>query len=148
VPQLLKALSAACNDTRAGAARALGVLRPQPDIVIPELCAMLGEKNSSVVAEAAQALGQFGTQAESAAPRLLARLTAALTDCDRQLIEVLAGTLLAITADPKRHVRDYFRQGDSELRQLALAALKEQRALSQGNLADGRQGDGHARRPE
>jgi hypothetical protein len=148
VPQLLKALSAACNVTRAGAARALGALRPQPDLVIPELCAMLGEKNRSVVAEAAQALGQFGTQAEPAAPRLLAALTGALTDCDQQLIELLAGTLLAITADPKRHVRDYFHRGDSELRQLALAALKEQRALSQGNLADRRQGDGHARRPE
>src|SRR5439155_1204041 len=31
VPQLLKALSAACNDTRAGAARALGALRQQPE---------------------------------------------------------------------------------------------------------------------
>src|SRR5262249_49515483 len=64
LPLLVKALSAACDDTRTGAAWALGALHHQPDIVIPELCVLLGEKNRTLVAEAAQALRQFGTQAE------------------------------------------------------------------------------------
>jgi hypothetical protein len=130
VPNLLKALSAACNETRAGAACALGALRQQPDLVIPELCALLREKNRSVVAEAARALGQFGAQAEPSAPRLLAALTTALIDCDHSLVDLLARTLLAITSDPKRYVREHFPERDSELRQLALAALKEQRRLT------------------
>jgi hypothetical protein len=108
----------------------LGALRQQPDLVIPELCALLREKNRSVVAEAARALGQFGAQAEPSAPRLLAALTTALIDCDHSLVDLLARTLLAITSDPKRYVREHFPERDSELRQLALAALKEQRRLT------------------
>lgn len=124
VPRLVKALSATCDETRAGAAYALGGLREQPDAVIPELCVLLGEQNRTVVIEAAQALRQFGTQAEQAAPRLLASFSTALIECDHPLVEVLASTLIAITADPKKYVREHFSEHDLELRRLAIAALK------------------------
>lgn len=126
IPHLIEALSAAFDDTRTGAACALGALRQQADIVVPELCVLLGEQNTTLVVEAAQALRQFGAQAEPSAPRLLTALTKALIECDHPLVEVLTGTLLAITPDPKRYVREHFPERDSELRQLALAALKEQ----------------------
>jgi hypothetical protein len=128
LPPLLKALHASSADTRAGAAHALGALRTQPGTVIPELCALLEDGSKIVLSAAALALRQFGTQAELAVRRLLAELTGALIECDHALIEILASTLLAITADPKQHLRDFFADQDPELRRLAIQAVKEQRS--------------------
>jgi len=55
-------------------------------------------------------------------------LARALIECDYSLVEVLAGSLEAVTADSQRYVREYFLEGDVELRRLALDALEEQRA--------------------
>jgi hypothetical protein len=62
-----------------------------------------------------------------AIPGLLAVLRTALIECEEALIGELAGTLLAITPDVKRHVREHFNERDPELRRLALDALKEQK---------------------
>ena len=137
VPLLVEALSAGCADTRAGAACALGALREQPELVIPELCVLVRDKNRTVVAEAARALSQFGAQAQPCAPRLVDAFRIALIECD-SLVEVLAGTLLAITPDPEQCVDEHLPDWDPELRQFALTALQEQHssASHKGVAAD------------
>jgi HEAT repeat protein len=127
LPFLTRALSAGHPDTRAGAADALGALGLDPQAVVPELCAALQDANRRVVAAAVGALRRFGPWAETAIPRLLATLRGALIECDEALIGDLAATLLAITPDIKRHVREHFSERDPELRRLALEALKEEK---------------------
>jgi HEAT repeat protein len=100
------------------------------------LCARLEDTNRVVVSEAAGALGRFGNQAELAAQPLLAALRTALIDCDHSAIDVLAGSLLAVSREPKRLVRAYFPEEDLELRRHALEALKEQRARSRPEVPD------------
>jgi HEAT repeat protein len=130
VPALIRALSSADDDTRAGAAFALGVLGEQVDAVIPELAMLLEDENRTVVYEAAQALWRFKSRAEASSPRLLAAFNNALIQADHQLIEMLAATLLVISPDATRLVREHFAQNDPELRQLAMGALEEQRGIS------------------
>lgn len=130
VPQLVKALMSGRDETRIGAAAALAPLCQLPEVVVPdsviaELGAMLEEKNRHLVTAGAQALCQFGTKAQSCVPRLLAEWRLALIDCDA-LMDVLAGTLLAISPDPQRQAREFFAD-DAELRRLALQTLAAQR---------------------
>jgi hypothetical protein len=130
LPQLVAVLSPPGDETRAGAARALGSLCLEPKTVVPELAALLAEENNMVVAEAALALRQFGRQAEPATKQLLPALTKPLIDCEYSLIDLLASTMVAIAPDPHRCVYDYFSESDSEVRRLALAAIEEQSCLA------------------
>jgi hypothetical protein len=126
LPQLVAALSARHEDTRGGAARALGVLCQDPEKVVPELVPLLHEPSDNVAIEAANALRRFGRPADSATPQVLSALAGALIDCRFALIGALASTLAAITVDPAERVREFFAEGDSELCQRTLAALEEQ----------------------
>ena len=125
VPDLVQALSSANDETRAGAAFALGVLGEQPDTVIPELGFLLKDEDSTVVCDAALALRRFSLRAESAFPQLLAAFSTALIKADYLVLEILAGTLLAVTPEAMRLVGEHFSADDPELRQLALEAMKE-----------------------
>ena len=137
VPHLITSLWAESDETRAGAARALGALREQPDLVVPALGKLLGETNHAVIFEAALALQQFATRAEPAAPQIMAALATALIKADHSLAELLAATLLVVTPQPKRYVREHFSESDPDLRQLALEILKEQQASLQRQQAPG-----------
>jgi hypothetical protein len=125
VPHLLDALHSSREITRAGAAQALGLLRPEDAAMVSELAALLSDPSRIVVEEAGAALAAFGRRAEPAVPGLLARFSTALVDCDQQLIETFAGALLAAVPDPRRRVREHFAD-DPELRRFALAALREE----------------------
>jgi HEAT repeat protein len=127
LPLLTRALAVGYPDTRAGAAYALGALGLDPEAVVPELCAALQDSDRRVVAVAVRALRGFGPRSEMAIPGLLAVLRAALIECEEALIRELAVTLLAITPDVKRHLREHFNERDPELRRLALDALNEQK---------------------
>lgn len=131
VPQLCDALHDTCPQTRAGAAYALGKLRPPAETVIPELHWLLKDGNKEVVQEACFALRAFGPNAAPAVPSLLEIYRAALIKGDQPLIEVLAGTLLAAAPDPKRSVFRHFSQ-DVDLRRLALEVLQEQQDETEG----------------
>jgi HEAT repeat protein len=131
-PQLVKALSSVHDDTRAGAAYALGVMRLQPAEVIPVLGYMVQEDDLDLVAVAAAALQNYGRQAEPAAPRLLPALKRALVECDDGLIATLTSTLAGITTDPRQLVREYF-HADRELLALALEAFGEEQGGKRRN---------------
>jgi len=125
LPQLVAALSARHENTRGGAARALGALGQKPEIVVPELAPLVNEPDDAVAIEAAVALRRFGRQAEPAASQVLASLTSALIDCRYSTSTALAGTLAAISSDPVGLVQEYFAERDPELCDRALAALEE-----------------------
>jgi hypothetical protein len=131
VPHLVDALSGGCEITRVHAACALGALRQRPDVVVPELCAWLREKERDEIVEVAGALRQYGPLAEASATRILDVLRTAVIECDHGLIEALVGALLSVSPDPERLVRDHVPKRDSEMRQIVLTAIREQRALSE-----------------
>jgi hypothetical protein len=125
VPALVEQLSAYNADTRAGAAFALGALRLRPDLVIPELCELLGQKNRSVLSAAAAAVARFGQDGAPAGPSLVAALIGALKDCDHSMTDLLAAALVGTCPDPFQVVRDCTEEADEELVVRALEALKE-----------------------
>jgi hypothetical protein len=128
LPQLVAALSAHHEDTRAGAARALGVLALDPETVIPELAPLVQEDHDAVAIEAAIALRRFDRRAEPATPQVLTALANALIDCRFSLVSMLAATLCVITDNPDARAREFFSDYDSELGDRALAAIEEQQA--------------------
>lgn len=138
LPQLVAALSARHEDTRGGAARALGVLCQDPEKVVPELVPLLHEPSDNVAIEAANALRRFGRQADSATPQVLSALAGALIDCRFALIGVLASALSAITADSAERVHEFFAEGDPELCERTLAALAEHANLAPRSVSDER----------
>src|SRR5207249_4544266 len=99
-PSLIRALGNVHAETRAGAARALGQLRLEPDLVVSELTLLLEDANRMVVQEAAQALGAFGPLPDPAVTKLLNVLRTALIDCDQPMVDLLAGILLDNVPDP------------------------------------------------
>lgn len=114
--------------TRAGAAYALGGLRARPEEAVPALGTLLEDRDADVVCAAAWALRQFGPSAAPAASRLLNALRAATLNGEHTLIDLLAGTLLAVVPDPERQIREHFGPDERELRRLALESIREQRA--------------------
>jgi hypothetical protein len=130
VPALLDRLWADSPATRAGAAFALGALRLRPEVVIPELCELLTQKNPDVLAEAATALYRFGEAAAAAGPRLVAALVDRLRACDHRLIDLLAATLVATSSDPIGVVRASMEDEDEEFLGWALQAVQEAAAAS------------------
>src|SRR6185295_13433195 len=88
VPDLLRALRAANEATRGGAALALGAIGTRGEQIIPALGLALEDDEADVVKEAAQALRTYGLQAEPVVPLLLKALSKALADCSH-MIDVL-----------------------------------------------------------
>jgi hypothetical protein len=129
VPLLVCALYSSVQDTRAGAAQALGVLRPPAQSTVPELSALLADPVPEVVFQASEALRPYGRDAAPAIGRLLPALRQALITCETSTIENLTATLVDATPDPEQQIRDYFTEDDEELRAQALAALEEEREL-------------------
>jgi hypothetical protein len=125
LPELIAALSDPRENTRAGAARALGMICQSPETVIPELATLVQETNEAVITDAALALEQFGRQAESALPQVLMALQGAMIDCRYALIAALARTLTAITSNPADRIREFYCEGDQEMCDRALMALDE-----------------------
>jgi HEAT repeat protein len=125
VPLLVKALAARRDETRAGAATALGALRLQPKDVVPELAFLLRDDSHIVAAAATEAVRQFGRAAESATERVLGASRSSLMryGCFSHGAE---HTLLAISPDAERAVREHFAD-DTELCQQALSALQAAR---------------------
>jgi hypothetical protein len=127
VPDILHALRYDNEETRIGAAYALGVIGgAHADQVIPALGFALADHTSDVVSEAAKALQSFGLQAESAVPQLLSAISKALADCKPPMIEVLMQTLMVITPDPVASLRESFEERDPELCDFALLELRKQ----------------------
>jgi hypothetical protein len=128
VPALLDALRLGNEHTRAGAAEALGGLLQQPEVVVPELCALIQEEDRSLRLNTAWALGRYGVPLEPrSVRRLVGALEAALIDCDYDLGEVLVQALLAVTTDPEGSIREHFGNRDEELLETALQGLEELR---------------------
>jgi hypothetical protein len=128
VPVLLQALRSSNPRTRAGAAEALGEIRQQPAVVVPELCTLLNEGDRTLVLTSAQALSKYRVHIEPRAlGRLLGWLETALIDCDSELGEAVVSALLMVSKDPEAAVNEYFTGRDRELRKSALRALAEMR---------------------
>jgi len=137
VPRLVDALSQGNTDTKIGAAHALGAIQSFPETVVAELGVALRDGHSGVIMAAAEALQAFGPQAESAVPRLLAALEPALVHCDHSRIESLLGALSAVTADARKHLRDYFADRDHELGRIALDMFREHLYRAKKGSAEG-----------
>jgi hypothetical protein len=127
LPQLVWALSSDCNETRGGAAFALGVLKKDPKQVVPELRRLLEADDRLVVQEAGQALQNYGADAAESAPELRRALQQAIIDCDFSRTAILARAMLAILANPETFLRDAYADGDAEMLKHALLAIDEQR---------------------
>jgi hypothetical protein len=129
LPRLRECLWAAQENLRIEVARTLGVLGLEPEATVPELCGLLKERSRPLFLAAAWALEQYGTQVDTAAVgRLLAELEMGLIECDYELIDAAARTLLAMSGDAERHVREYFAGRGAEMKRQALAALAQQRS--------------------
>jgi hypothetical protein len=74
IPALIQAVQGHDPATRGSAARALGQIRSEPDIVIPFLTKYLDDED--INDEAALALGEFGTLARAAVPKIIPLLRA------------------------------------------------------------------------
>jgi hypothetical protein len=126
VPLLLKALSAQREQTQADAAVVLGMLRLQAKDVIPELIFLVRHGNGAAVTAATEALCQFGPEAEPATEPLLTAMRTALINLADGFALIAARSLLAISPDAERAVREHFAD-DTELCQQALSALQAAR---------------------
>lgn len=116
--------------TRAGAIRALGALRKEPEEVVAVLSEMLTDSHLSIRYEAAAALEAFGPDAEAASTRpLFDALNTAIVECDNTMTDRLAHTIRAIVLDVKEAVKRYYRDRDRDLRRQAWDALKDYRPL-------------------
>src|SRR5207249_42688 len=101
LPRLQAALSARDQGVRAAAAAALGELRFEPDVVVPELCCMLDETDDRVFAAVATALAGYAVPIDGdSLARLLYRLNAAFADGRDDVVAAVARALLATTEAP------------------------------------------------
>lgn len=125
VPKLVDTLWSPNASTRTGAATALGAIRQNPDVVVPELAALLAEGDPPIVTAAAEAITCFEGDGKPAVPKILPALEQALNSGNVPLIHTLLGTLRAVIGDPFLTVRDYFKARDADLARLALDMLRE-----------------------
>jgi hypothetical protein len=125
LPLLIKALAARRDETRVEAIHALGALHLRPEDVVGELAFLLKDDGLGVREAARYAMRQFGRAAESATGKLLdsTRSWTGAFSFD----EDVALTMLAISADPDKAVREHF-MDDEELCQQALITLNAARA--------------------
>jgi len=93
VAALLIALQDANPEVSSRAARALGRINKEPNLVLPALMESLTNSSSLVRRESAGALGRFGPRAQSALPMLLK----ASEDSNRTVRQEAAAALKAIT---------------------------------------------------
>ncbi len=107
------------------AAHALGVLRQQPERVIPELAKLLDADDTEIVKAAADAICNFGLIAEVAVEPLLRAIQTAIAntrdDCRVSLIRALA----VASPNPRQVIRQHFAD-DAELRTRAVGSLSAQ----------------------
>lgn len=74
VPDLLRAMTRPEANVRAGAAEALGYIKPRSAKVVPALVEAMKDNSPEVRARAARSLGRIGQVASQAAPSLIAAL--------------------------------------------------------------------------
>jgi HEAT repeat protein len=131
VRQLIVGLSDQRESIRKSFVHALGVLRCEPDVVIPEIEDRLSDDDRDVACEAARALGRFGAAASGSVPRLLSKLQGSLARCSHPFSDALVDALAAITPEPKSCIQEYFGERDPELLDLALMAIDGRDPLRQ-----------------
>jgi hypothetical protein len=123
--QLVNRLWRGTTTVRAAAAHAIGILRPDPALAVPNLAAFLGERTPDFLRELCLALGHYGTAAASAVPNVLAALLPAYREGDQKAMDALLRSLLHISPDARAAVRKEF-ASDPEIRDHLLATLSEQ----------------------
>jgi hypothetical protein len=116
VPLLIKALAARRDETRVNATVALGALHLRPEDAVGELSFLLKDDNYGVRGAAREALRQFGVAAESATEKLLDSTRSWTGGCSFD--EDVALTLLAISADPDKAVREHFMDDEERCQQV------------------------------
>jgi hypothetical protein len=122
VPQLVVLLGEGPYGAGSAAARALGLLRAEPERVVPELVYMVTDKHVPPTWELIDALAAYGRDALAALPRLLDLFVTAVGS-NGDLATPLARALWAISPDPRRDVREHIGAGDPDLLRLALNEL-------------------------
>jgi hypothetical protein len=130
VPEIISALQAPDEETRIGAALALGAICAGAEQTVAALGFALEDDCADVVKAAAEGLRPFGLQANIVVPRLLAALSKAFADCNHPRIEALVATLQAIASNPSQQLREYYDQRDPELGRWAMEELRKQPSTS------------------
>ena len=87
IPALLKAVRGPDDAVRGPAMGALGMIRSEPDTIIPMLMDYLDDKDLND--EAATALGYFGSQAKVAVPKLIPLLKIPNKDLHHDVVDAL-----------------------------------------------------------
>ena len=126
------------DPARQAAAKALGQLCDQPDVVVPELSGLLEDEESDVVQAAAEALTAFGAAAATALPHVLTALKNALIECDDT--DVFMAALNAIVPDAEQQVRQFFSTADPELQHQMQAILFDRMTRKVKPMAQARDG--------
>jgi len=122
IPHLGEALGDSDEEVRMASAYALGKLRQQPDVVVPELIDRLNDPET--IDTVAWALAQFGSAAQLVLPQLLARLKDELGRGDGS-IDYLAYAVRAIAPDAEAEIERLIESCDSELQPQARELLPE-----------------------
>jgi HEAT repeat protein len=125
-PRLLDMLGSRQPANRERAAWAIGQIRPQEPLTVRELTRLLDDEHADVCLAAADALGNFGEAAHSAARPLLTRFRQALIKGDASP-ERLAAAVAQIFPDAAQRIREHFAE-DAELCRYAEDCLEEARA--------------------
>lgn len=122
IPDLVDVMGHPDDEVRMAATYALGKLHQQPELVVSELAEHLSDPG--VLETAAWALAQFGAHAQSALPRLLAKLKSEL-GCGDGAIDFLVYAVRAISPDPETEFRQLIETCDSDLQQQAAELMPE-----------------------
>jgi hypothetical protein len=110
---------------QAAAAHTLGELRLDPDLVVPNLAAFLGEANDALVVEASRALRRYGVKAAGAIPKIIDSLGRFYRDANYPLLDSLLRTLQEVTPNARSVINGTFRRDDPEMCTHLLQILRE-----------------------
>jgi hypothetical protein len=123
--RLREAMFGSVVAVRTAAAWALGTLRANADAAVPDLCALLCERDRALFGWAAWALAAYAVPLDAGSTRRLAeRMREALVDCDGWLIESIARAFVCAVPSAHDRVCEHFAD-DPELQKRALEALAE-----------------------
>ena len=131
VPTLKSRLSSGSPRMRASAAKALGEIAAEPDLVLPELRGLLHDSEKAVRCEAAYAIGCFGADAAGLSNELWPILHEGLLQCDYSKYGSAIYSLRRIIPSPREAIQDFVANFDREMRIVALETLDEELPLEQ-----------------
>ncbi len=121
--ELYRLLATAPQEVRYAAVEAIGRLQAHPAESLIELESLVLHDDRTLARIAVSALARFGGQASPYVKQILQLQRRALVDCDELTTEAAVTALLAVAQDPRQEIRNFYREYDDELLNMALGSL-------------------------